>query len=121
MSQLFFRNADVAFLCFDPKDPPSVTALASWVGRVLKEVPECHLFGVLTKADLYSKDELEPVLEDAKRVLSAAEIGIESFFVTSAVTKSGVEAVFAAAAEISATRVGETQEDPQESSEWSCC
>jgi small GTP-binding protein len=98
MSQLFFRNADIAMLCFDPKDPPSVTDLANWADRVLKEVPQCRLYGVMTKSDLYGK-ELESVFEDAKKTLE--ELELVRFFVTSAVTRDGVEALFGAAAELS--------------------
>jgi ethanolamine utilization protein EutP (predicted NTPase) len=73
------------------------------VKRVIDEVPECQLFGVLTKSDKYESDQLAQVLEETK--IQLADIGIEKFFVTSAVTRQGVDALFQEAAEVPAPGV----------------
>jgi small GTP-binding protein len=96
ISQLFFRDSDVAFVCFDPNDPPSVASVREWVQRVLDEVPECRLFAVLTKADKYAKE--NEVLEHSRAIL--ADVNFEHFFVTSALTRKGVDDPFIAAAEV---------------------
>jgi small GTP-binding protein len=96
ISQLFFRDSDVAFVCFDPNDSPSVTSVRDWVQRVLDEVPECRLFAILTKADKYGKE--SEVLDQSKATLG--DLNFEHFFVTSALTRKGVDEPFAAAAEV---------------------
>jgi small GTP-binding protein len=95
ISQLFFRDSDVALVCFDPNDQPSVTGVREWVQRILDEVPDCRLFGVLTKADRIEKP--EAALEQCRAVLG--DLGFEQFFITSALARQGVEAPFTAAAE----------------------
>jgi small GTP-binding protein len=96
ISQLFFRDSDVAFVCFDPNDQPSVASVREWVQRVLDEVPECRLFAVLTKADKYTKE--SEALENSRATL--ADLNFEQFFVTSALTRKGVDEPFVAAAEV---------------------
>jgi Ras-related protein Rab-24 len=95
ISQLFFQESDVALVCFDPNDEPSVTDVRKWVQRVLDEVPDCRLFGVITIADRI--EDVEVSLNHCKGVLG--DIGIEQYFITSAFTKQGVDAPFTAAAE----------------------
>jgi small GTP-binding protein len=95
ISQLFFRDSDVALVCFDPNDQPSVAGVREWVQRILDEVPDCRLLGVLTKADKVDKP--EEALEHCKAVLG--DLGFEQFFITSALARQGVDAPFAAAAE----------------------
>jgi small GTP-binding protein len=98
ISQLFFRDSNVALVCFDPNDEPSIVAVRDWAKRILNEVPECQLFGVLTKSDLVAAEDLEKVLEQAKVTLRDVNLG--RFFATSSVTRDGVEAVFQATAEL---------------------
>jgi small GTP-binding protein len=98
ISQLFFRDSNVALVCFEPNDETSVLAVRDWVKRLLNEVADCHLFGVLTKCDLIPPDDLTGVLDQIKVTL--ADVNFERVFPTSSVTRSGVEAVFQAAAEL---------------------
>jgi small GTP-binding protein len=98
ISQLFFRESNVALVCFEPNDETSVLAVRDWVKRLLSEVSDCHLFGVLTKADLIPADDLAGVLDQVRVTL--ADVNFERVFATSSVTRDGVEAVFRGAAEL---------------------
>jgi small GTP-binding protein len=95
ISELFFRDSDVAFVCFDPSDQPTVASARDWAARVLDEVPDCILYAILTKGDKI--ENREKTLDECKQVLG--ETNFERFFVTSALTKEGVNEPFAAAAE----------------------
>jgi small GTP-binding protein len=121
ISQLFFRDSNVALVCCDPGDPTSLTAVKDWIKRILNEVSDCHLFGVVTKADLISADDLPKVLEETKAALSDCEF--EQFFATSSVTRDGVEELFQQTAELY-TRKGTTMPlspTPNEGGEKGCC
>jgi small GTP-binding protein len=118
ISQLFFRDSNVALVCFDPNDETSILAVRDWVRRVLNEVAECHLFGVLTKADLIPSDEIEKVIQGIKVTL--ADVSIEAFFPTSSLTRNGVEALFQATAELY-THKGPGRPRPQPAPESSGC
>jgi small GTP-binding protein len=95
ISQLFFRDSDVAFVCFDPNDRPSLTSAREWVERVLTEVPKCRLYAVLTKAD--KVENVDAVLSECRQLFGG--VNFEQFFVTSSFTRQGIDAPFAAAAE----------------------
>jgi small GTP-binding protein len=98
ISQLFFRDSNVALVCFDPTDESSVGGVREWAKRILSESADCHLFGVLTKTDLIESGEIENVIGQAKVAL--ADVNLERFFATSSVTRNGIDAVFEAAAEL---------------------
>jgi small GTP-binding protein len=98
ISQLFFRDSNVALLCFDPTDKASISGIGDWVKRVTAEVADCHLFAVLTKADTIDPAEFDCVIADTKTAI--APLNFEQFFVTSAVRTLGVDELFQAATEI---------------------
>lgn len=98
ISQLFFRDSDVALVCCDPQDEQSINAVVTWAQKVLDEVSTCHLFGVFTKSDLIDPESVDTVVENAKCQLH--DINIEQFFVTSSVKRTGVDEVFNAAGEM---------------------
>jgi small GTP-binding protein len=98
ISQFFFREARIALLCFDPSEPSSISGLIDWIRRVQTEVPDCKLFGVMTKADKYAADEeLQSAFEGAKAELGA--VPIDGWFITSAITRRGVDELFQIAAD----------------------
>jgi small GTP-binding protein len=98
ISQLFFRDSNVALVCFDPNDNNSIGATRDWVKRISEEVSECHLFAVLMKADLIPEAQIEGLIAQTKSAL--AGVSFEQWFATSAMTRFGVDAVFQAAAEL---------------------
>jgi small GTP-binding protein len=121
ISQLFFRDSNVALLCFDPSDGTSVAAVKEWIKRILNEVSDCHLFGVLTKADLISAEELPNVLNETKAAL--LDCNLEQYFTTSSVTRDGVENVFLQAAELYTRKGGSTPAPlvPNDGEQKTCC
>lgn len=94
ISQLFFRDSDIAFICFDWRESTSVTNVEKWARRIRDEVPECVLFAVLMKADLLD-DDCDAILMEAHTTL--AEIGFDRVLATSALSGKGVEELFMAA------------------------
>jgi small GTP-binding protein len=120
ISQLFFRDSDVALVCFDPGDESSFAGVKEWIPRILEEVPECRLYGVMTKADTHEQSQLQSILDSAKGSLS--DINFEQFFITSAKTREGVDTVFMATAEAYARRgLDNTLIPKSDSSGSSCC
>jgi small GTP-binding protein len=97
VSQLFFRDARVALLCFDAREQTSVEAVPEWVRRIEAEVQGCTMFAVMTKADKYPAAGLCAAFQNAKVRLASGNF--ESFFITSSVSRDGVDAVFIAAAD----------------------
>jgi small GTP-binding protein len=97
ISQLFFRDSDVALVCFDPNDESSVARVRQWVSKVLGEVPSCRLFAVIRKADKIDKDQIDATLERYRREFD--DLNFVEFFGTSAATRTGIDAPFAASAE----------------------
>jgi small GTP-binding protein len=98
ISQLFFRDAEVALICFDPSEPGSVAGTADWVRRVQAEAPDCRLFGVMTKADRHRTPE-NATSALAEATAEMATIPVDKWFVTSAVTGQGIDDLFLAAAD----------------------
>jgi predicted GTPase len=75
----------------------------------------------MTKSDTHEKEDLQNILLSAKSAFSS--INFEEYFITSARTGDGIEAVFLAAAETYARRGMETQLSPPkpDTSNSSCC
>jgi small GTP-binding protein len=98
ISQLFFRDSDVALVCFSPCDEVSPDEVTNWITRISDEVPGCHLIGVMTKSDKYEETELQTKFEEAKQGLASHDF--KQFFITSALKRDTVEPVFRAAADL---------------------
>lgn len=117
ISQLFFRDADCAIICFDLTDQNSITDIPDWIKRVQDEVPSCHLFAVATKTDLYSSDK-EKMMNDAKAQLT--QYNFENYFMTSSLKKEGVNEVFQQAGELYSQK-GEISKLRETNEKKSCC
>jgi small GTP-binding protein len=98
VSQLFFRDANVAFVCFEAGNDDSMDTVSDWTEKVLQEVPDCQFLFVATKADLLPSDETEKVRQKAENMFS--ELSSKGCYVTSAMTRDGVDALFMRAAEL---------------------
>jgi small GTP-binding protein len=98
ISKMFYRDADVAFVCYD-----SVTfdTIDSWTNCVRAESPDCVIFLVTTKRDLLDDAEVG----EAMRVgaLKREAIGAKLHALTSAVTGNGVRELFTLAAKCAET------------------
>jgi small GTP-binding protein len=114
VSLLFFREADVAFVCFEAGNEDSIEAVPDWVARVRKEVPECEFVFVATKGDLLPPGGEAKVVADAERLFGSYQP--KGYYVTSALNGDGVEKLFGDAAEffVPKQKVRKQQKDQQE-------
>jgi small GTP-binding protein len=90
---MFYRDSDVAFVCFDK---PAIGTISDWVGKVRRQVPDCIIFLVATKQDLLSDDEMTELSESRQNLID--EVNAANFLVTSASLGKGVKELFSAAA-----------------------
>jgi small GTP-binding protein len=97
VSQLFYRDAAVALLCFEARSDSSMDTIPDWVEKVRSEVPECHLIFVGTKGDLLKTGDAESVHARAAQVF--AKFANKECYITSSVTREGVDDVFRRAAD----------------------
>ena len=97
VNQLFFRDADVAIICFESCDENSLNSIKDWVKRVRDEVPSCQFIFVMTKIDLKSKEEIDAFKKRAETKI--AEYGGSIVHLTSALSKEGVNEIFYLAAD----------------------
>jgi small GTP-binding protein len=98
VSQLFYRDADVAFACFEAGSDDSLETVSEWITHVRKEVPDCRFLFVGTKSDLLPVGTADDALASAQHALGGHDP--RSFHITSSVTGHGVDALFLAAAEL---------------------
>ena len=107
VSKLFFRDSDVAFVCFEAGEPESTKEVPNWVKRVRDEVPCCAIFFVMMKCDLHTPQEIAEIKAQAK--LEFSEFNGKDVFVTSALAKEGINELFQAAAEMYKSKVIHSQ------------
>ena len=89
---MFYRDSDVAFICFNVE---TIDTIPQWISKVLAQGPDCIIFLVLTKEDLLSIEEKEKILNDSTRLME--EYKAKGFYLTSAATGNGVANLFQAA------------------------
>ena len=94
ISQMFYRESHVAFVCFDPKQPEPVE---NWISRVRSEVPTCIIYLVATKCDMLSQEEINDLNVKGQDMMN--EFSAKHFLVTSAKTSAGVRDLFESAAQ----------------------
>lgn len=99
VSQLFFRNSNIAVVCFAAGDQESMSAVHEWVRMVKNEEIDCFLLFVATKSDLLEKEDFENVIGDAEAELQQYENA--NFFLTSSKTGYNIDNVFKALCELS--------------------
>ena len=96
VSKLFFRDSNIAFVCFEAGDEVSTREVPNWIKRVHDEVPTCQIFFVMTKSDLHSSEEIQEFKASAEAEFK--DMG-KRVFVTSALSKVGIDELFKAAAD----------------------
>lgn len=123
ISQLFFRDADVAFICFDSVETESINAVYKWVSLVKEEVPHCKILFVITKKDLHTDEEIDKMIETATHEL--ATLSNSPIFITSSKERIGIDEIFQAAANSYAVPVREKPKElpiaATEQKSSSCC
>ena len=98
VSQLFFRDSDVAFICYEAGDDVSFNAVPEWVKKVKDEVPTCELIFVITKSDIHPNDVIEQCVQTSEN--SFSQYSPKGVFVTSGKENTGVQELFSAAVEL---------------------
>lgn len=93
ISQMFYRDSHIAFVCYD-KD--SIDSVPNWIERVRSEVQDCIIFLVSTKSDLLDAAQLEEV--KAKGEELKQEVDAHGHYVTSSSKRIGVSDLFMEAA-----------------------
>lgn len=102
VSQLFFRDADVAILCFESGNEKSLESVPDWVGKVASQAPECIYVFVATKCDLVNENSFPMIRESAAGLLSKYDPAF--YAITSSLTKVGVNQLFKDVIELSAPK-----------------
>jgi small GTP-binding protein len=120
ISQMFYRDSQIAFICFDPK---SFDTIDKWVTQLHANVTDaCVIFLVSTKADLLAPDEFEEFRQKIRA--KATAVGAARFMLTSAKTAVGVKEVFMEAAkchtQVNAVAQPEEELAPQTGSAGCC-
>ena len=93
ISQMFYRDAHVAFVCYDIKNEDSVE---KWVERVRTQVPECKIILVTTKADTLTDEEQALCAERGAEMMK--RLNCTHHLLTSAQNGLGVKELFQNAA-----------------------
>ena len=89
ISKMFYRDAKVAFVCYDKTCEDSVE---SWIERINENVSGCHIFMVLTKIDTISPEEMSNLRESGHRLQE--KFKVDRLVLTSAKTRFGIDALF---------------------------
>lgn len=96
ISRIFYRAADVAFICFAIDDSSTAEHVKNWADAVREESPKCKIILVATKCDLASDEERKTATKKAQQQME--EIPYDGVCETSAVNKIGLVEVFTKAA-----------------------
>ena len=89
ISMMFYRESDVAFVCWDFNKNQN---LEKWINQVKGEAPECKIILVITKSDLLSKEQLEEIEKEKSNIIKQYEA--ENLFVTSSLKNKNVKELF---------------------------
>ncbi|EAX95778.1 small GTP-binding protein, putative [Trichomonas vaginalis G3] len=98
VGKLFYRDSDVALVCYDPSSNQDLSNVTTWVESVRDEVPSVNIILVLTKADLLKEDQLKEYTIKGENL--AKSLGAKHHFVTSSITNVGIKDVFMTCANI---------------------
>ena len=93
ISQMFYRDSNIAFVCYDQN---TIETVDDWIEKVRAEVPDCLIFLVLTKCDMLSEEQ-KAIFEDKGKDLKE-KTGSSFFIMTSSSLKTGVKSLFTEAA-----------------------
>lgn len=123
LSQVFYRDANVAAICIDLSDSATFSTVSVWKERVLTHEPECKLILVGTKHDLVQGDAKNKALQELSEAAEAAHI--EYFYITSAKTGEGVNELFVQIATMGEAILTKPSNAPQPSKitvdDQNCC
>ena len=122
VGRLFYRDADIALVCYHPGDQLSVDAIPSWIQSVKEEVERAKICLVLTKSDLLEQSQIQQIEMEAKGI--AVQYGAEKLFITSALKNTGIKEIFQECAEMCDIEKLKPNSSPNENEnkdKSSCC
>jgi small GTP-binding protein len=105
ISQMFYRESHIAFVCYDQ---PEIQSVETWVSRVREHAPDAKIYLVTTKADLFVDREMEDLVKQEGEQL-AGRIGAKHV-VTSALAGRNVTELFEGAARNSVVGEGSVRQ-----------
>jgi len=120
VGKLFYRDCDVAFVCFDGSKDHTLDSVKNWINTVREESPDANILVILTKSDLYSSELIETETNSINSIME--EYRIKGFFVTSSVLQRGVKDAFQSAANFyQASKSIKTGSQPIPQTQSNCC
>jgi len=93
ISQMFYRDSHIAFVCYDSLSDKTVE---DWINKVRSEVPECIIFLVSTKCDLLNTEQSEQTIAKGKEMKERFDAHYH--ILTSSSNRTGVKELFIEAA-----------------------
>jgi small GTP-binding protein len=94
VSQIFYRDSHVAFVCYEPGHPE---VIEPWINRVREQVPTCAIILVATKADLLTDQERLALFNQSLNLVQVHNA--KSHFITSSISGLNISELFYGAAE----------------------
>jgi small GTP-binding protein len=89
IGSLFYRDADIALVCFDFG---AIASIPEWVARVREQVADCVIILVATKSDLLSDDDTGPFMSAGNKYKD--DVKARALFLTSASTNVGIQELY---------------------------
>ncbi|KAK8878662.1 hypothetical protein M9Y10_005442 [Tritrichomonas musculus] len=108
VSQMFFRNSSIAMICYEAGDKESAKSIPDWIEKVRDESPDCDIFIVITKSDLFSGKEHSLIMKESQQMF--ASLNPARYFLTSAVSFKGIHELFIAASDMPFQRKSESEQ-----------
>ena len=99
LSQVFYRDANIAIICVDASAPDTYDTVKIWKDRVIEHEKNCHCVIAITKVDLAADKRVELVQLCNKLT---QENQISEYYMTSSKTGEGVKEMFGSLATIGA-------------------
>ena len=93
ISLMFYRDSNVAFVCWDWKNDGQ---LDQWISQVKGESPKAAIFLVVTKSDLLSDDDIKEIKNSSSELIE--KYGAKHLFITSSLKNENVKELFEKAA-----------------------
>lgn len=92
LSIVFYRDANVAVICFDSSNENSYESIGKWKSQVLEHRPECAIILAVTKLDLIPLEGRSEKMTNWNDL--AQKNGISNIFLTSAKSFEGFKELF---------------------------
>lgn len=92
LSVVFYRDANIAIICFDASAENSYESIGKWKNQVLEYCPDCQIILAVTKLDLIDMEQRSDKINQWNEL--SQQNGLEFMFLTSAKTYEGFKELF---------------------------